>query len=174
MDPFEQDYVQDAVAHMSRRQRWRAFLLGALAIVFFDPISPATSALKINLVEDEAFFIGKLAVRAFFRRIARRFKGPERADADAPGERGYRDPQVPAATAERPPSRIRSGAVAALVFLASGVCWARLGYGTDRLGSTLFVAAFAALIVLGKLVYGGWRARRNARLELEWERKLGL
>lgn len=35
----------------------------------------------------------------------------------------------------------------------------------------LFVLASAGAITLAKYVYGIWRARRNARLQLEWERR---
>ena len=150
MNSLEKKYLA-SLERAKARERRREFFLRLLASNFF-----GTHAITRWLVE----------------RLASRRRRPQAVRR----ERGYRDAWLEQVEPHRSPCDWRAVvqvAILAALAVSAGlgrVAWAR--QPDDGGWPVLVTVAFTGVIVGAQRLYRAWRARRNARLVLEWERRL--
>jgi len=160
MDALEQEYRDNLTRTAAREARRR--LLFRRALLASNVLAVALTANRTSALE-ACVFLALLACLELvdYRAMKRRLPAP----AVSRGGVGYRE--CPKAV---DPSPSRYDDVLLVVRMALQVAAMAFIWGFGVVAS---VGAFAVLIVGTQRVYGAWRARRNARLALEWERRLG-
>ena len=180
MNPLEQEYLSNlerAKDHERKRQRW--MLIAACAIGL--PVYLATELSdgpSVHAVLDIAWTLSPFAlvlVIAIADRFLKRWEDRDVVAITSERERLYRD--APVTLDAQRPRRLRrwlAAAPAALLFAMYVV--RRGGWLGDGVGENLVIGGMvlgaAGLGAAVKRVYETWRSRRNARLELRWDRWL--
>jgi len=191
MNPLEQEYRVNVQRAKDREFRRVLYVYGVGASVvllgFVGAAAPAIDWRSLDasrlvrtcmpMVLSGAIPLACLAVLVALARLARWHGDRHVAVATTERERSYRAPIEPANATVVATSRWQRVVRAALV----AVIWfavvnpprfdTRLSCG-ERVFLGAAVTLFAAVILLAKRVYGTWRSRRNARLQLKWDRWL--
>lgn len=110
---------------------------------------------------------------AYGRRVRRQMEERDVVVATTERERAYREPALPPVRFTQPDAWARRVAAHLVFALYAVACCALMG---DSWMATFILAAvvcaLAGIGVVTRRVYERWRARRNARLEVQWERFL--
>ena len=172
MNALEQEYA-DNVKRADRREKTRIALL---VVAGLGAASGVTA-----LAGHPAWILPGLvaaawSIRYYTVRFAPRVVPEPIDDPDpAQSECGYRDSPVliqPPAT-QTPVSMQRFAAYVAIVILLMVAGVLRLVMVPwDRLTGRLLVALMALGIIIAKCVYAAWKKRHDAKLMIEWERRL--
>ena len=175
MNALEQEYA-DNVARAARRETTRVVALIAVAVGV-----GASAATVVALLTNDAapIFVGLIVAtagiaNAYFRHATRTVPSRPIDDEPVQIEHGYRDAPVPTASrraSARRTTLVTIGSYGALVLMMGcGLLFALdpLGHFSGR----LFAALGMLLVVTAQRVHAAWKRRHDAKLMLEWERRL--
>jgi hypothetical protein len=183
MNELEQEY-QDNLQRVKRRENRRRVAFLGLYFVFVFVMFVAYLARGELSVREVAcalpltIILAGVSTFRVARYLLKRFEDRNVEVSTTERERAYREAIIMMPEADARPAKPRLLALFALI----PVGLATFGFGvltydphyyrSDRpiaLGITITIAG---VILVGKHIYATWRARRNARLELQWEKWL--
>ena len=178
MNELEREYLEN-VRRLKRREDRRRVVFIGLCAVSICVLSCAYFVRDNAIGEAVTIIIGVvLLVLPRLVRLApyllKRFEDRNVEVASTERERAYREPAIMQRQEELRPTKPSVLALFALIPL--GAVTFAIGVAIhdprDRLIPLGITFTMMGFILVGQRLYGWWRARRNARLELQWEKWL--
>jgi len=182
VDALEKEYLENVERSKRSEDRSRFFFIGwyfAFALVLA-VIGMAVDDFSLRSVLALIPVLGTAGILPAIwaaKRFQRWFDDRNVVVTTTERERTYRAPLVMTSEPQQPVSRMRH--VIASIPLAMAIFFGAVMEMTSRRTSLtesfVVVSIMAVLLGIGvavRAVYRGWRARRNARLELKWEKWL--
>jgi hypothetical protein len=165
MNALEQEY-RDNVDSSRLREKQRAFVLCAIGATILAGVSVKVAdaeTVAIMSLFAVANVAGALASRPRPRAVT-----PQECE---PVEVGYRDVAPAPSPRPVPKDNAKIYRVITLVALILIVVWGFLN-GSDRIVVYAITAVLCAIVAAIKYVHAAWKLRHDAKLMVEWERRL--